>query len=217
MSIMDKIGKTVLAGIAALAINYGTARADANASGEVFANNNAVVGDAIASVDILPDECDLKMSYFMRDLVTTDYSGGVSNFLLHELNIGELAGIRAVGQARFVGTDLVPQAGLSVFQDVYGLGVYGAATLNVDGEPVVGELLLNLGYAFPGARENDAVKLELEQFGWFGKDVASGQTKVHVGYSIDDRVIVGPAVQANYGQNEDASVGVGGFVRVRGD
>lgn len=91
----------------------------------------------------------------MRDLVTTGYDGTVSNFMLNELNIGELAGIRAVGQARFIDDLLVPQAGLSIFQMAGPVPIYGAATVNVDGKAPVTELLLDVRYALPGFRDQD--------------------------------------------------------------
>jgi hypothetical protein len=179
---------------------------------EVFPNNNNVLLDVIASTNAGDRSEFSNVQYFLRDRMRSNYDGTRKNFMLNELSIGDLAGLRLAGQMRFYDLNLVPQAGISFFHAFDSFKIYTALTTSLE-EETQGEHLLSLSYSLPGARQEDSFRFQLDNFMWAKKGSFSGSPRLHVGYNLDGLVTLGLAGEVNYAKDKPAEAYGGGFVR----
>ncbi len=170
-----------LAALDAFAGTQTVATADAKLSTEVFPHTEGVLLEVKAGADTG------KIHYFLRHRRGVDYNGETTlNFTNNEVSIGD--DFRLVGQARFVGADLVPQAGIVGMRSINAVGLYGAVTSPLRGNPLA-EILGVLTYG----------PVHAESVHWVTSKGVAGSLRSHYGWSpLVDKLTVGVAGELDY-------------------
>ncbi len=197
--------KLLTNGICATVLSFATPANADFISGEVFGSDKGALLEVKGSAHVGEDT---NVQYFTRVRRFRGYDGTNTSFMQNELSVGDLNGVRVVGQGRLVGEKLVPQAGVSWLGKSENGSFYAALTSSVQ-KDTIGELLM-----FGTVKLGEKTLLELEQIVSANTDVLKASSRGHIGYSFGN-FSLGAAGEVDYGQGIATTPKVGLYVRLR--
>ncbi len=205
--LIRRMGATLVASAAALTLYAAPVRAD-KVTVETFGSQKGVLLEVKAGTGV--GDKNLNLQYFTRVRRFRGYDDKNASFMQNELSLGDLVGLRLVGQGRLAEDKLVPQAGVS-YSTALGSGRgYVALTSNLE-SPRLAELLLNASQHL-----TSRISVEAEQVLWANEQVRKGSSRAHLGLKVTDGITVGAATEVDYGRGLPTQYKAGVFVRVGG-
>ncbi len=206
-SLRGKIAAATVAGLTALTLYIGPAKAD-RVSAETFGSQKGVLLEVKAGTKVGSD--DFNLQYFTRVRRFRSYDEKNTAFMQNELSIGNLAGFRVVGQGRLVEDHLIPQTGVSYSTPAGAARLYAALTSSLQ-SPTLTELLVNGSIPL-----TPRIPLEAEQIFWANENIRKGTSRAHLGLKVADGVMLGLAGELDYQRGLPNQYKAGAFVRLGG-